>query len=54
MYGGLIDSGRNAARAEDSQGTPAQSRLSPSILVYEDITVGGGTGGRDPQDVGLE
>jgi len=25
------------ARAEDAQGTPTQSRISPSILVYEDL-----------------
>ena len=29
-------SGRGAARAEDAQGTPTQSHISPSILVYED------------------
>jgi len=29
-------SGRGAARAEDAQGTPDQSHISPSILVYED------------------
>ena len=28
--------GRGAARAEDAQGTPTQSHVSPSILVYED------------------
>ena len=27
--------GRGAARAEDAQGTPTQSHMSPSILVYE-------------------
>jgi len=32
----MIDSGRGAARAEDAQGTPTQSHMSPSILVYED------------------
>ena len=35
----VIDSGlagRGAARAEDAQGTPTQSHISPSILVYED------------------
>ena len=26
----------STARAEDAQGTPTQSRISPSILVYED------------------
>ena len=31
----LIDSGRGATRAEDAQGTPTQSHISPSILVYE-------------------
>ena len=29
-------SGGGAARAEDAPGTPAQSHISPSILVYED------------------
>ena len=28
--------GRGAARAEDAQGTPTQSHLSSSILVYEE------------------
>ena len=28
--------GRGAARAEDAQGIPTQSRVSPSILVYAD------------------
>ena len=31
---GLEGSGRGAARAEDAQGTPTQSHVSPSILVY--------------------
>ena len=31
-------SGRGTTRAEDAQGTPAQSHISPSILVYEDST----------------
>ena len=35
---GLVGSiaGRGAARAEDAQGTPTQSRISPSILVHEE------------------
>ena len=33
----MIDSGRGAATAEDAQGTPIQSHISPSILVYEDM-----------------
>ena len=40
---GLIDaglvgsiSGRGAARAKDAEGTPTQSHISPSILVYEE------------------
>jgi len=33
---GSTDGGRDATRAEDAQGTPAQSHISPSILVYED------------------
>ena len=28
--------GRGAARAEDAQGTPPQSHISPSTLVYEE------------------
>ena len=31
-----VSSGRGAARAEDAQGTPTQSHISPSILVYEE------------------
>ena len=34
------DSGRGAARAEDAQGTPTQSHISPSILVYEETALG--------------
>ena len=30
------NSGRGTARAEDAQGTPTQSHISPSILVYEE------------------
>ena len=29
-------SGRGTARAEDAQGTPTQSHISPSVLVYEE------------------
>ena len=29
--------GRGAVRAEDAQGTPTQSHISPSILLYEDM-----------------
>ena len=38
MDSGLVRdlSGRGAARAEDAQGTPTQSRISLSKLVYED------------------
>ena len=32
----LLLSGRGAARAEDAQGAPAQSHISPSILENED------------------
>ena len=32
----MIDSARGTTRAEDAQGTPTQSHISPSILVYED------------------
>ena len=32
----MIDSGRGNTRAEDAQGTPTQSHVSPSILAYED------------------
>ena len=33
--------GGGAARAGDAQGTPTQSHISPSILVYEDETFKG-------------
>jgi hypothetical protein len=42
MESGLVgstyahSSGRGTARAKNAQGTPAQSRISPSILVYEE------------------
>jgi hypothetical protein len=36
----LIDSGGGTTKAEDAQGTPAQSHISPSILVYEDRDLG--------------
>ena len=32
----LMKSGRGAARAEDAQGTPTQSHISPNILAYEE------------------
>ena len=34
----LRSAGRGTARAEDAQGTPTQSHISPSILLYEDNT----------------
>ena len=34
-------SGRGTTRAEDAQGTPTQSHISPSILVYEENAVFG-------------
>ena len=41
LYGARIrpsgaNSGRGTARAEDAHGTPTQSHISPSILVYEE------------------
>jgi len=33
---GLVCSGRGTARAEDAQGKPTQSHISPIVLVYED------------------
>ena len=40
---GLVGStdlfGRGAARAEDAEGKPTQSDISPSILVYKDSNV---------------
>ena len=33
---GWLNCGRGTTRAEDAQGTPTQSNISPSILVYED------------------
>jgi len=32
----MLDSGGGFTKAEDAQGTPTQSHVSPSILVYED------------------
>jgi hypothetical protein len=32
---GLVDPGSGAARAEDAEGTPTQSHISPSVLVYQ-------------------
>jgi len=36
LHGFSFGSGRGTTRAEDAQGTPTQSHISPSILVYED------------------
>ena len=45
---------RGAARAEDAQGTPTQSHISPRILVYEDSRLGGqGLGRRGLRASGL-
>ena len=33
------DSGRGTTRAEDAQGIPTQSHISPSVLVYEDFLI---------------
>ena len=33
---GLVGSGRGTARAENAQGTPTQSHISPSVLVHEE------------------
>ena len=57
---GSTDYGRGAARAEDAQGTPIQSHISPSTLVYEETRVGssktlstlGDWGLRNPGDGG--
>ena len=62
---GVIDSGlvgstdfygRGAARAEDAQGTPTQSHISPSIVVYEEyrVDVEGVEDGEGRNGVGLE
>jgi len=32
----VLIAGRGDARAEDAQGTPTQSHISPSVLVYEE------------------
>jgi len=37
-------SGRGTTRAEDAQGTPAQSHISPNVLVYEDNVRNGSNG----------
>jgi len=31
------ETGRGTTRAEDAQGTPTQSHISPSVLVYEEL-----------------
>ena len=36
LQGVIVSGGRGAARAEDAQGTPTQSHISPNILVYEE------------------
>ena len=36
---GWLNGGRGNARAEDAQGTPTQSHISPSMLVYADIMI---------------
>jgi len=38
---GTFPDNTDQTRAEDSQGTPTQSHISPSILVYEDYSEGG-------------
>ena len=35
-----MDSGRGTAKAEDAQGTPTQSHISPSILAYKENPLG--------------
>ena len=40
-------SGRGTARADNTQGTPTQIHISPSILVYEDKKVIWGEAGRE-------
>ena len=47
----MIDSGRGNTPAEDAQGTPTQSCISPSILVYEDER---GVGASQEGRVGLQ
>ena len=37
---GRLISGRGTTRAEDAQGTPTQSHISPSVLVYEKYLLG--------------
>ena len=46
-------SGRGATRAEDAPGTPTQSHISPSILVYEENISFPGSAHLGPQLVGL-
>ena len=36
--GWLYGSGRGTTRADDAQGTPTQSNISPSILVYKEYS----------------
>jgi len=46
MDSGLV--GRGFTRAEDAQGTPTRSHISPSILVYEEKRGTDSGGGRGP------
>ena len=46
--------GRGAARAGHAQGTPTQSHISPSILVYEDKTIEIVQDGQKDREVGGE
>jgi hypothetical protein len=39
LSGDRLRFGRGAAREEDAQGTPTQSHISPSMLVYEDTSL---------------
>ena len=39
---GVTDAGRGSTRAENAQGTPTQSHVSPSIFLYTKITPGAG------------
>ena len=51
---GFSFSGRVTTRAEDAQGTPTQSHISPNILVYEDYRVNGESGPRERRELSMD
>ena len=48
----MLDSGRNSARAEDAQGTPTQSHISPRIFQHTNSTIGTSPGNPGDKELG--